>query len=520
MSSSLRVIIFFLLLLTVNIGPSTDAATQLKGIERDNPQFQETAFVSGAEVMITKTIGAFEGYNLFVLFKRSIKTEEHHLFLIIVDMNGEVFLEKYLGTEFWSWPAELIDPRTILVRANDSALLYDLTDGSMTLLPFEGHHEYEYNPFDDTFFTLHFNEIEIDNETYLFDKLVEFDREGNIVWEFDITSLMSVVHWCPYQDYYWDLPDISHLNTVFFDAEDDSIYLLSRNANTFWKINYSSGDVIWGLGEYGNFTLYNEWGQSKDNLFFHAHAVERVDDDTFILFDNDLHNQTDELNEVSRIIEISIDEDTMTANTSWTWSAAKEYYSPWWGDADRLPNRNRMGVFGILGFEPSQYGARIVEVNEEHEIMWEMAFVNDESYWYGVYRNERFQFHPILQVLEAENTYTEDDITVNFGAWFNYRPKWDVPGSYTLYIDDVSIKNGTVTFDRYWRPTIIPCTFHNLRNGPHNATLVVYGSTGQSARVTAEFVVAHSETGDTLLVFTVIIVGFVGLVVLWIYRRR
>ncbi|MHA2211442.1 MAG: hypothetical protein ACXABV_19990, partial [Candidatus Thorarchaeota archaeon] len=65
-----------------------------------------------------------------------------------------------------------------------------------------------------------------------------------------------------------------------------------------------------------------------------------------------------------------------------------------------------------------------------------------------------------------------------------------------------------------------PCTFHNLRNGPHNATLVVYGSTGQSARVTAEFVVVHSETGDTLLVFTVIIVGFVGLVVLWIYRRR
>jgi hypothetical protein len=391
----------------------------------------------------------------------------------------------------------------------------------MTLLHFEGHHEFEYNPFDDTFFTLHFNEIEIDNETYLFDKLMEFDREGNVVWEFDIASLMNVDQWCPYQDYLWDLPDISHLNTVFFDAEDDSIYLLSRNANTFWKIDHSSGDVIWGLGEYGDFTLYNEWGQPKDNLFFHPHAVERVDDDTFILFDNDLHNQTDEMNQVSRIIEISIDENTMTANISWAWSSEKEYYSLWWGDADRLPNVNRMGVFGIPSMEASQYGARIVEVNEEHEIVWEMAFVNDESYWYGIYRNERFQFHPILQVLDAENSYSEGNITIDWQTWFNYRPKRDVQGSYDLYIDDVLLQDGAVKFDRFWRPTILSYTFQNLNVGSHNATLVVWDGVGHSARVmTVINVTSATENPALILLFAVTIMGLVALIVLWKHQKR
>jgi hypothetical protein len=497
----------------------------MKGIEADNSQSLETAgdvitSISGAEVRITGTNGAFEGNNLFVLVKTDRATQQRHLFMLIVDLNGEVLLEEYLGVDLWvsDCPAEFIGPTTILVGSNNSAAIYNLTDGSMTLLPFGGHHEYEYNPLDDTFFTLNENEVEVDEVTYLYDTIIEFDRNGNVVWSFDTTSLIDADQWCPYQDYLWDRPDVTHMNTVYFDAEDDSIYLMSRNANTFWKIDHSSGDVVWGLGELGDFTLFDQEGQQRNNLFFHPHAVERVDDDTFILFDNDYHNQTDELNEVSRIVEISIDDDMMTANTSWAWSSEEDYYSFLFGDADKLPNGNRLGVFGIPGFDASEYGARIVEVNDEHEIVWEMAFENDETYWYGVYRNERFRTQPIIQILDAENTYSDGDIKIDFEAWFNYRPKRDIAGFYDFYLDEVLVDEGAVIFDRFWRPTIISHTVQNPSSGLHNATLVVWDGSGHSASIMTEFVMIY-VADYSILLFTVGILGLAGLAILWRHRN-
>jgi hypothetical protein len=523
MPQNFRIIVFFLLFLAANSGPSFHSTPFVQVIEADNSPILEPASdidtsVSGAEVRITRTSEAFEGYNLFVLLKTNRVTQQRNLSMLIVDMNGEVFLEENLGVDLWvgDCPAELLDPTTVLVGSDFSAAIYNITDGSMDLLPLGGYHEYEYNPLDDTFFTFHFNEIDVDEVTYLYDAVVEFDRQGTVVWSFDTTSLMSVGQWCPYQDYLEGLPDVTHMNTIFFDAEEDSIYLMSRNANTFWKINHSSGEVVWGLGELGNFTLFDQWGNPRNNLFFHAHAVERVDDDTFILFDNDYHNQTDEFNQISRIVEITIDEDTMTANTSWVWNSEEDYYSFLWGDADRLPNGNRLGVFGISGFDVSQYGARIVEVSEEHEIEWEMAFVNDETNWYGIYRDERVLFQPILEVLEEENGFPEGDITLNFGAWFNYRPKRDIEGSFNLHIDDILVEEGTVIFDRFWRPAIISHTVRNPASGLHNATLIVWDGSGHSASIMAQFSVAN-VIDNSLLLFTISIMGLVGLVILWKY---
>ncbi len=59
----------------------------------------------------------------------------------------------------------------------------------------------------------------------------------------------------------------------------------------------------------------------------HGHALEKISDDTFIYFDNDLHNQTDATNLRSRIMEIRLNEETMTANVSWEWIAPSDYFS-------------------------------------------------------------------------------------------------------------------------------------------------------------------------------------------------
>ncbi len=523
MSYDSRIILLFLLVLFINSGPCTDAASPKSVMEYSQQQVDDEQFtvnVMGAAANITRAPGAFDGYNLFVLLRVDQDTLDREFFMLIVDMNGTVILEEKLHDNWLvaDCPAEFIDPSTILVRANDTAAIYDLTDGSMTLLPFEGHHEFEYNPIDDTFFTFHYNIVEIDGEDYRYDTLLEFNRQGDIVWSFDVSSLVGVNQSCPYQDFLWGYPDISHSNTIYYDVEEDSIYLNLRNANTFWKIDHSSSDVIWGLGEYGNFSLFNERGQQADNLFFHAHAVERIGDNSFILFDNDYHNQTDEWNQVSRIVEISIDEDTMTASTSWVWDSETEYCSHLWGDADRLPNGNRLGVFGMPYRYNTPFGGRLVEVNEDHEIVWEMSFFSNESYRYGIYRNERFQFQPILQVLDDGNTYSEGDITIDWQAWFNYRPKRDIEGSYDLYVDDVLIQDGEVIFDRYWRPTTLSHAFQNLSLGTHNVTLVVWDGYGHSSRISSEINVTFAVT--TIVLFGVTIVGIVALVIIGIHQKR
>jgi hypothetical protein len=509
-------IIFLFILLVLNSGPQIDVRIDKEYYQAQEGYGDYIVTVCESYVDIINTPEAFDGHNLFVLLRTDAVTLEREFILLILGNDGHVVLEEYLPENEWisDCPAEFIDPESILVRHSNTTAIYNMTDGSVTLLPFEGHHEFEYNPVNDTFFTFHYDVRNIDDVDYLYDTLIEFDREGNVVWSFNASSLMSLEQECPFQDILWTYPDISHANTIFYDVEDDSIYLMLRNANTFWKIDHSTGDVVWGLGEYGNFSLYNKWGQLTNNLFFHAHAVERIDENTFILFDNDFHNHTNDLNRDARILEIVIDENTMTANTSWVWTADPDYSSYLWGDADRLPNGNRLGAFGFIVRSTTNYGGRLVEVNEDHDIVWEMSFVNNESYWYGMYRVERFQFQPILQLVDSSNRFSEGDVTVDWHTWFNFRPKRDMHGTFELFLDNVLIDEGEVIFDRYWRPTSISHTFQNLSLGTYNATLVVWDGYGNTATST-KLINVTNEDSPLLVIFILSMVGLVSLVVLW-----
>ncbi len=516
-----HLVLMISLLLCLSVGPDNVSTTSIPLNERNNYQNQMnsewdlTVYMSGAEVNIDKTDNAFEGYNLFVLLKTDTTTFDRNFSMLIVDMEGQVVHEEYLGVDHWvsDSPAKFIDPRTILLRDQGGLSLFNLEDGTKSYLPFESHHELEYNPLNDSFFTLQFDEVTVNDTQYLHDQLVEYNRQGEIIWSLNTTSLYPSNQGCPFNDTLSGVVDISHTNTVYYDAEDDVIYLNLRNVNTFWKINHSSGEVIWSLGEYGDFTLYNQEGRQMNNLFYHAHAVEPVDENTFILFDNDYHNQTNEWSEASRIVEITIDEERMIANTTWSWTSDHDYYSFLWGDADRLPNGNRLGVFGFISRADSPYGARLVEVNEDKEIDWEMAFLNNEEYMYGVYRIERFHYSPIIQPVE-----TAESNTLEWQAWYNYRPKRDVDGSYEFYIGDNLIENGTITYDRFWRPSNLSFTLPNLSPGDHSATLVIDDGYGHSIMHSVPVYITEPNPVLPIIILTTSTIGLLALVILVRYR--
>lgn len=98
-----------------------------------------------------------------------------------------------------------------------------------------------------------------------------------------------------------------------------------RHLNTFCKINLTSNQTVWCLGEHGNFTFLDANGKQVPSLWYHAHDVHEVRPNVFLMFDNEYHNTTmpcpdtyEGATAYSRIIEVTIDEQNKTAWVSWS----------------------------------------------------------------------------------------------------------------------------------------------------------------------------------------------------------
>ncbi|UCG04100.1 MAG: aryl-sulfate sulfotransferase [Candidatus Heimdallarchaeota archaeon] len=434
----------------------------------------------------TSGTDTFDGYNIFVLERKRQDNQLRSLELLITDMKGEVIVSKNYTKEprgLDVYPVELFNTTTVLLGDDDGAVLWNFITNTTLDLGFNGHHDLEYNVNNNTFFTMSWYSTEMpDGYKYGFDRIHEYDWKGNQRWSLNTRDFVNTSWWCPYQDRYGERRDLTHGNTVFYDCDEDVIYYLSRNCNTFFKIDHKTKEVLWALGEYGDFDLYDLQGNPQDHLFFHAHSVEKIDSNTFILFDNDMHNQTKRDNHRSRIVEITIDETSMTAHESWSWAAPEEYYSDIWGDADRLPNGNRLGTFGTQTHPNTDIGPRLVEVNETGDILWELNFPTTEKYKYGIYRMERFRFTPTIN--STDWTTTGSNVTVNWQTWYNFRTKHPTQGSYKIYLDGLLVENDSHIFNKWWLPSTLSVTLSQLPPGIHNVTAIIADEGGNIAKST------------------------------------
>ncbi|MCK4895704.1 MAG: aryl-sulfate sulfotransferase, partial [Candidatus Heimdallarchaeota archaeon] len=299
--------------------------------------------------------------------------------------------------------------------------------------------------------------------------------DGEMIWSVNMSDFVPFELWCPFLDTeYEGMADITHANSIFFDDVENVIYVNCRNTNTFYKIDHETGELLWSLGEYGDFELYNIDGNLKESLFYHGHALEKIKDDTFIYFDNDQHNQEDAQNRESRIIEIQVDEVSMEARIAWQWVSTDEYHSAWWGDADLLPNGNRLGTFGTLDHSGStSIGARLVEVSNEGEIVWEMKYPIAGDIAHGVYTMERIDFAPIIEINETYWIKSGEEAIVNWEAFYNFRNKYEQSGSYSIFLEGIEIETNSMNFEKYWQPTEKSTNLGLLENGNYNLTFSI-----------------------------------------------
>lgn len=199
---------------------------------------------------------------------------------------------------------------------------------------------------------------------------------GEIVWSWDICG-----HFEP-PDWFYDW---AHINTYEPVPEDGSFLLSLRNVSAILAVDEASGDLLWHLGEGGDFTLESgEW-------FFLQHAVERQPGGNLLLYDNGLEERG-----YSRAVELALDESTMTARIVWEWAPEDRSGSWWtriWGDADRLRNGNTLINFSQTLRDEA---ARLVEVNAAGEVVWHLKYAN---VW-ASYRADRVDVPSLIRLVE------------------------------------------------------------------------------------------------------------------------
>ncbi len=187
---------------------------------------------------------------------------------------------------------------------------------------------------------------------------------GEIVWEWLGEDHLSIEDYCPIHTGYIDpggAHDWSHCNALFWDEEEQSILVNSRHLNRFMKIDYTTGEILWSIGDGGDF---------GEGLFSHSHDPQPLPDGRFLMFDNGNHRVP---YEYSRALEIEVDWEREAAEEVWEYRGYPDFFDYAMGDANRLPNGNTLITSSIHG--------RLLEVTESGEIAWEMQAIHIVPFW-------------------------------------------------------------------------------------------------------------------------------------------
>jgi hypothetical protein len=219
----------------------------------------------------------------------------------------------------------------------------------------------------------------------------ELKADSTEVWSLDWAALVpppsgSRTDWC-------------HGNAITIDIDKNEVY-----ANCRWvgllKTTYQNPSKQWlmpascasqGLGD-----ITYSGSQYTD-----SHDPEIHADGTILFYDNGGWN-TRCMKDVyhTRVVEYQVDQSAKTATLVWefpgTFSVPDSFYttwySPYWGDADRLANGNVLVAAGLV--DPKIQG-RIFEVTKaEGQVVWEMRL----PILYGAYRADRID-PPLVHAL-------------------------------------------------------------------------------------------------------------------------
>jgi hypothetical protein len=332
---------------------------------------------------------AFDGWTLYNI-ATSFTTPA---FSVMVDMAGEPVWYYHAGNGGRSdLVPKLVDGERVLigpgVPSGARPLVVDLAGRVL----WEG-------PTQDLGFTdggMHHVFEELENGDYLLveytanlngdmgDTLLQYDQDAELVWE-----------WSTF-DHLDDHPAWVHTNSVFLNEPAGLIYTNSYQMGMTFEIDKASGEVLWSFGEGGDFSPDPYAIEPYPN---HAHAFQILEGGNMLIYDNG-----DEERGYSRVVEFSLDEDSMSSEIVWQYPGTLAY-DPWWcaawGDVQRLPNGNTLINAGAGTNTPEETVSRIFEVTPEGDTVWRAWLHQDEELELGAYSAERYE--PLAKPISEED---------------------------------------------------------------------------------------------------------------------
>ena len=219
----------------------------------------------------------------------------------------------------------------------------------------------------------------------------ELSPDNQVVWSWNLFD-----HKQPPADAQMDW---CHPNSLTVDLPNDVFYLSCRYQGVF-KVK-RSGDqaILWELGgeKGGDFTF-----DPPAAAVFDQHDPEIHADGTILVFDNHYGYTEPAAGTTSRVIEFKLDESAMVATPTFefpgSYATVDDWYrsswlTPYWGDADRLPNGD---VLVCAGSRLSTGQTHVFEVRpSDGAVVWQITLpVGD-----GSYQAERLSPPPLVEPL-------------------------------------------------------------------------------------------------------------------------
>jgi hypothetical protein len=186
-------------------------------------------------------------------------------------------------------------------------------------------------------------------------------RSGRVLFEW--RSLNHI----PIEESYWPVGtnwDYVHLNSIGVDS-DANLLVSSRNTHTIYKLDRTSGAIIWRLGG-----KHSDFAIDPDAAFAWQHDARRQPDGTITVFDNGTSG-------ASRALVLNVDESARRVSLKRAYTRPSPTFSDSQGNVQVLPNGNI-----LIGWGAQPY---VSEFSPDGELLFD-ARLGEKYISYRAYR--------------------------------------------------------------------------------------------------------------------------------------
>ncbi len=454
------------------------------------------AISDGTNIRINDASQRMDGLILFTLSVYPNYTDGENVkgYVIIADTEGNIINGQYYD-EGQPISLGLLNSTTCYYSdpLTGNVSIWNFDTNETVILPVDsGHDQFFYNPLTNTILTqqkVRWSGYALDGDSIdvMGDDLVEYDLLGNEIWRWEGNNTLpfNETEYIQRNETLDGYADWTHSNAIYWDMDNDFIYINNENLDNFVKVDHATSNTIWVAGRYigtgPGLTMYNTAGEVVDSLWYHAHGLEMSSPSEFLLYDNDMWNLTREnptQESVARFLKLVIDDTTRIASTRW--SKISPYADIEQGDLVNLPNGN---IAGAIDLAPEPL---ISEISENGEIVWEWDFnITDDIGWgLGPNNLERFFEGPLVANIRYENTLTEgESALINCSIWDVFHRQ------YSHEISIVAVEGGFTLLEEtrdllpHWQETFVEFEIPNLVAGDHSIAIIFTNNDGSYSTI-------------------------------------